>query len=632
MKYKRKINLFILALILIAFNLLLYKKYLNHYFVDPDTLTLIETSRITSFQDFIKIFTTPLMHGSSFMQLLKHYRPISVLSFSLDYAIWDLQPFGYNLANLILHILVSILVFLLSSRFFKRNIWISFLGAFIFSIHPVLLENIIRIAFRQDILASFFLLLSFIIFQNHQKMKHPKLTISFSLLFYLFALGSKEFAVIFPFIILSYLFLLQREMPNSQKLKTSLPYFILSIFFVIFRTIILHGMGGANVPIELDRAILRFFYATACFFMDLFYPLHLLKNLFLPEPSVVEKSISLVILVLLLVTWGWCLKKTLSSSKSKALKRITLTLLIFLIVNTLSMFLFPFYSHHFYNALHDAYFGTSNSFLSICIKGKNHFPYSYYLNLGNTFFFTFFTTLLIYPSILFFSIHKFKELRNLVKDSMNLSLCAFLILWMFLPLPLYILTLTFAHRTMYFSLIPFSIILSYAIVVSINELIKHIKGLIAQEKELKVKQFLSNKYFYSTLITILLFSTLVYFSSLFHYYDGWEIEGNFNKLFFDRLLTIYPDLPQKGEIEIYGLPYQISLSKIHFPPTAKLSIPSIPLGYTIESWLKLHSHDNHIQVKKTKYSEDLPTIPEDILLKVERKDNNSAIILVEYKF
>jgi len=629
LKHREKTNLFIMTLILIVFNLLLYKKYLNHYFVNPDTLTLIETSRISSFQDFIKIFTTPLMHGSSFTQVIKHYRPLSVLSFSMDYAIWGLQPFGYNLTNLILHISVTILVFLLSSRLVKGNIWIPFLGAFIFSIHPVLLENIIHTAYRQDILASFFLLLSFFFFQNHQKMKQPKLSICFSLLFYLLALGSKEFAIIFPFIILSYLLLLQRDIPNIQKFKIFLPYFLFSIIFIVIRTIILHGVGGIIAPFEFDRAILRFFYTTACFSMDLLYPLHFLKKLFLPEPSILEKSISLIILVLLLTIWGWFLKKTLTSTKSRTLKRINLILLILLILNTLSMFLFPFYSHYFYNELHAAYYGIKPSFLLMFIKGKSLWPYNHYINAASTFFFTFFTTLLIYPSILFFSIHKFKELRNLVKDSMNSPLFVFLIIWMLLPLPLYILTLAFSHRTMYFSLISFSIILSYTLIKGFRELIKYIKELMLRDGTLKIKHLLSNKYFYSSLITLLLFSTLVYFSPLFHNYDGWEIEGDLNKVFFNRLSAIYTDLPQNGEIEIYNLPYQISSSKNHFPPLVELSVPQ---GYTIESWFKLHFPENHIQVKKIKYIDDLPSIPEDIVLKVERKANDNAIIVVQYKF
>ena len=626
LKYSEKINLFVLILILIIINLFVYKKYLNHFFSETDILAIIDTSRITSFQNIIKIFTKPLMHGTSFTQMAKFYRPISALSFSIDYGFCKLNPFGYNLTNLIFHILVSILVFSLAYRLLNGNIWIPFLSGLVFSIHPILSENVITIAYRQDILATFFLLLSFFFFQNYQKMKKPILSIFFSLLFYLLALGSKEFAVIFPFIILSYLFLLQREVPTSQKFKIFLPYFILSIIFIVLRTSILHGMIEKNIV--LDGAIREFFYAPSHFITDLFYPLHFLKKLFLPEPKFLEKCISLVVLVLLMAIWGWFLEKTVASTKSRTIKRITLILLILLIVNTLSMFLFPFYSHYFYNELHEAYFGTSTSFLSTFIKGKALWPYRHYVRILSTFFFSFFLTLQSLLAIQLILIPHLKELRILTKKSIDFSLFHFLIIWMVLPLLLYTLTFSFSHRTMYFSLIPFSIILSYALVKSSKQLIKHTKELIAREKALKFKQLLSNKYFHSTLFTLLLFSSLVYFSPLFQNYDGWELEGNFYKLFFNRLSAIYPDLPQNGEIKIYSLPYAIPALKIHFPLTVD---PYIIARRTIKSWLNLYFPDNHIQVNKIKYI-DLPSIPKDIVLKVERKDNNSAIILVQYKF
>jgi len=621
-------GIFILVLVLLLLIFFSYNNYLNHYFIDADTFSLIETARISSPSDFLKILKNPLMFGTYFIESAKYYRPLSALSFSLDYALWKLNPIGYNLTNLLLHILVSILVFTLARQFVKGNIWIPFLGAFIFSIHPVLLENIMHIPFRQDILASFFLLLSFMLFQNHQKMKKPILSISFSLLFYIFALGSKEFAVIFPFIISSYLFLLQKDIPNPQKFKIFSLYFLLSIMFIVLRTIILNGLGGINTTFELDRAILRFFYTTGNFFSDFLYPVHFLRKLFMPEPSVLEKCISLIILALLMATWGWFLKKTLIYTKSKTIKRITLILLLILIVNTLSMFLFPFYSHYFYNELHDAYFGSSHSFLSPFIKGKNLFPYIHYINLWSEFFFSFFLTLLTFLSIMFTLIYKYNKLRNLAKNSTDFRVSVFLIIWLTLPLLLYLLTFSFTHRTMYFSIIPFSFILTYLLSKNIIKLNDYFKQWSSQILATNIKLLLNNKNFYTTLLSLSLYLSLIYFSPLFHKYDGWRKSGEFYRKFFTTLSIKYKSLPENGSIEIHDLPKAVSSLKRDFPYTVEW-----PIIYrnTIKSWLNLHFPDNQIQVNKIKYI-DLPSIPKDIVLKVERKDNNNAIIVVQYKF
>ncbi|MCD6219224.1 hypothetical protein J7K43_02430 [Candidatus Calescamantes bacterium] len=624
--FSYRTGIFISILILSLLIFVSYNNYLDNYFIGADTFSLIETARILSPLDFVKILKNPLMYGTYFIEVAKYYRPVTSLSFSLDYSLWKFKPIGYHLTNLIVHVLVAVLLFLVLLKLTHNNFWLSCTSSFLFSIHPVLIENVVVVAKRQDILASFFLLLSFLFLQNHQKNK--KLSLSFSLLFYLFALGSKEFAVIFPFIILSYLFLLQREMSKSEKFKIFSLYFILSIMFIVLRTIILHGMGRMNDISELDRVILSFFYTTGNFLSDLLYPLHFLKKLFLPEPSFLEKCISLVILVLLLTIWGWFLKKTLTSIKSMTIKRITLTLIILLIINTLSMFLFPFYSHYFYNELHAAYFDIKPSFLSILIKGKNSFPYSHYINLWSEFFFSFFLTLLTLLSIIFILVYKFDELKNLAKNSTDFRVFIFLIIWMTIPLPLYLLTFAFTHRTMYFSILPFSIILSYMLTENIKNLRNHMKEWRASNARTQIKNFLFSKYFHLFLLALFLYSSTIYISPLFQNYDGWKIQSDVTKMFFDKLSNTYSYLPNYAEIEIRNLPQSIHSLKKHFPPTVLFSTLNT---YTVKSWLNLHFPENHIQVKKIKYI-DLPSIPEDIVLKVERKANENAIIVVQYKF
>ena len=92
----------VLSIALIAF--LTYRDILGYFFTATDTLTLIDTSQIRSFRDIVRIFTEPLMNGTIFIvDGGKFYRPISVLSYSLEYSIWQLDPFGYHLSYLILH-------------------------------------------------------------------------------------------------------------------------------------------------------------------------------------------------------------------------------------------------------------------------------------------------------------------------------------------------------------------------------------------------------------------------------------------------------------------------------------------------------------------------------------------------
>ncbi|MCX5873617.1 MAG: hypothetical protein NTY51_10375, partial [Deltaproteobacteria bacterium] len=48
-----------------------YYFILGYFFTGTDTLTLIETSRIHSFNDFARLFAEPLMAGSKFVDIAK---------------------------------------------------------------------------------------------------------------------------------------------------------------------------------------------------------------------------------------------------------------------------------------------------------------------------------------------------------------------------------------------------------------------------------------------------------------------------------------------------------------------------------------------------------------------------------
>jgi len=64
-----------------------YHDILGYFFAATDSLTLIDTSRIQSGNDVVRIFTEPLMNGTQFSEVYRYYRPITTLSFSLDYFI-----------------------------------------------------------------------------------------------------------------------------------------------------------------------------------------------------------------------------------------------------------------------------------------------------------------------------------------------------------------------------------------------------------------------------------------------------------------------------------------------------------------------------------------------------------------
>lgn len=74
----------------------------------------------------------------------------------MDYAVWELNPFGYNLTNLVLHILNALLVLALGRRLGLRR-WSATVAALVFALHPVMASAVPAVARRQDALAGLFL-------------------------------------------------------------------------------------------------------------------------------------------------------------------------------------------------------------------------------------------------------------------------------------------------------------------------------------------------------------------------------------------------------------------------------------------------------------------------------------------
>ncbi len=65
-----------------------------------------------------------------------HYIPMTLMSYALDYRLWELNPFGYRLTNLLLHALNGILAYLLCLRL-QGSRTAAVLAAALFVIHPL---------------------------------------------------------------------------------------------------------------------------------------------------------------------------------------------------------------------------------------------------------------------------------------------------------------------------------------------------------------------------------------------------------------------------------------------------------------------------------------------------------------
>ncbi len=93
-------------------------------------------------------------------------RPLSLLSFAMQYASWPLDPFAFKLANLLLHLFNGVLVFIICTRLFNQthSRWLACLVTAVWLIHPVHLTTVLYVVQRMTLLSASFILTGILIY------------------------------------------------------------------------------------------------------------------------------------------------------------------------------------------------------------------------------------------------------------------------------------------------------------------------------------------------------------------------------------------------------------------------------------------------------------------------------------
>lgn len=94
------------------------------------------------------------------------YYPVRALSLAVDYQIWGMDPWGFKLTQILIHLANTLLVFGLASRLLRRSgktqvqvvpfwsEWAAFLPAGVFAVHPVMVEPVTWVAGREELLMT----------------------------------------------------------------------------------------------------------------------------------------------------------------------------------------------------------------------------------------------------------------------------------------------------------------------------------------------------------------------------------------------------------------------------------------------------------------------------------------------
>ena len=183
-------------LILIVLTFVFYKPILTYQFVWDDTQLYINPNKIPPDKPFDKVFENFIPQKD------RMYIPLTYLFWSFISAAGgvyngNFNPTPFHLLNLLLHIVNTVLVFLIIKKLLNNVFW-AFVGAFIFSLHPIQIESVAWVSETRGLLSAFWGLLAVLIYLQKSKsgVKIPTCSILI-----LFSILSKPSGIVFPFII-----------------------------------------------------------------------------------------------------------------------------------------------------------------------------------------------------------------------------------------------------------------------------------------------------------------------------------------------------------------------------------------------------------------------------------------------
>ncbi|MFC1631249.1 tetratricopeptide repeat protein [Candidatus Omnitrophota bacterium] len=241
------------------------------------------------------------------------YRPITTVSFALDYSLWRVSPFGYHLSNLILHIinvlLIYFLVVRLSGKAAEGLLSIPLLTALFFATHPIHTESVTWIKNRADLLALLFFLSALLLFINSiRKVKLATLLYSLSVCAFALALSAKVAAISLPFILLLYIVCFLSPADYKKALLKTIPFFAVIGLYLIYK-FSLSGSGASSASassLTVSTHILVIIKTIGYYFKLLLLPLNLNAERILAVPkslftAPVAFSIAAISVVLTLV-------------------------------------------------------------------------------------------------------------------------------------------------------------------------------------------------------------------------------------------------------------------------------------------------------------------------------------------
>jgi len=260
-----------------------YCQDFRYDFILDDVPLILLNSTISTWHNWKTLFLTHIFYfkESGIPSQALHYRPLFTLWLMLNRQLFGLILPWWHLTSLLLHVIVSALVFELGVELLKDR-WTAAVAALLFAFHPVHAESVAYVSVSTDLLATLFVLIALLSYMRFRNQGSVGYLIG-SVLAAALAMLSKETAAMFPWMIVAYeLFSEKQSTPGGwwKRFVWALPFFAVVITYSLIRTFLFgHNLwlrsGNVNPAAVLSVPLLTVLYLRnllAPFQLSFYYP------------------------------------------------------------------------------------------------------------------------------------------------------------------------------------------------------------------------------------------------------------------------------------------------------------------------------------------------------------------------
>ncbi len=292
----------------------IYANALHNPFIWDDPYLITDNRLIKDLRHLPDLFRYHLYYSTA--GLSNFYRPFQALLVMADYAIWKLNPFGYHLTSLLVHVLCGWCVFLLVDEVVRRRL-VAVLVSLLFVAHPANSTVVDYISSRADSQAALCMVLSCWLFlralstDDHtqgQGSRRGRFLYIGALGAFICGLLSKEMVVVLPLL----MWTSARILGYRSVFKKLIPFVaVLAVYAILRVTVLTFPDPTAMEPPSLWTRLLTSAEALVRLVGILIWPgvIHIEKHLPFSE-GLLQPSTMASLAILAVVGWSvWWLGK-----------------------------------------------------------------------------------------------------------------------------------------------------------------------------------------------------------------------------------------------------------------------------------------------------------------------------------